>query len=511
MSGSRPYDVFLVPRTSCMMKLPVELTTIILDEACTPGADVPILLYCEVYNLRCMRLRHTSPIWNALIRQNPMFWTKLHINCWTQPAQVDFHLQFLGNLSMDVTVELSAYTAQYLDGPLSEHSASIGSSVRVYWDVEYSSSESYYSTSYSGSVSPSDRSSRQVTLFDGSAGDSSVADEFDYPFRADLARRSMTAALPSVDRWMRVCIWTYTDVFLDVVLDVLGGVPGPSLKHLVFGCPFDDDEPAAVNSCLPILTNPRPMFGAHLPAFETAHLVGVPVSFIASHLPGLRCLCIRDLSLPLRPLVPDFVRSLTGMVCLEEMVVGGGDPVFPRGTVLSPRFFMPNLRILTVIGAASSEEFFRVLLAMDAPLLRQFRFYDLSATDWATVILLMSLYSLEDVSVYGYHGTSDQVHMLLLALFEVVTVRFLRTGDGYVQRLALDPALCPRLRHLIVGHVDLQLLITFVAARQHFEFMRIWSIEIRHEFVLPLSLQVYDSLCVLRLYVPELVTVPDVS
>ncbi|KAJ7602187.1 hypothetical protein DFH06DRAFT_1153056 [Mycena polygramma] len=517
MTGTRFGVSSVYPNISPIMKIPVELSCIIFEEACTPCPDVPIILYCEVYNLRCAKLRHTHPAWRDIIERNPSFWTKLHIDCFTRPEQIMLHLAFIGNLPMDVTVHFSVHSSQYLqylDGPPSDFVPSpepIAASSTSDSDGEDGADSSSDTTASGGSSDASHDSDNSST-----STDLAVVREprhptgFDYASHVEMARSCLQAALPSVDRWMRVCLWTTVDVFLVAMLDVLGPVPGPDVKYLIFGCPTEDMTMTEERSCTSILSNPRPIFGAFLPIVETMHLVGIPVPFVAPNITGLRCLCICDLPPDLCQLVPELIASLVAIPYLKELVIGGGAVYFPRGTELASRFDMPDLEVITILGDVFSEPVIRFLLAMESPRLRNARFYNFSLSDWATAMQMVALQTLEKISVYGDPGTSLHARVFLSRLHNIVSARFDCTSDYYTRELARSPGLCPSMRHLIIGPADVHLLIKFVAARQRQEDLRIQGITFHHEYDLPISLPVYDLLCVLRLYVPDLVTYPDV-
>ncbi|KAJ6513674.1 hypothetical protein C8R47DRAFT_1064382 [Mycena vitilis] len=357
--------------------------------------------------------------------------------CYTPPEQVEFHLRFIQNMPMDVTVDLNVTSPQYLDGPPSltpsvvSHDSPASSALstsRCYILADDSSSESS-STSSGDSLG---LSSDGDVFLPESAGETSFLEGFDFAARMESSRRCLIAALPSVDRWMRVCIWTRTNLFLDVVLDVLGGVPGPGVKHLLLGCPVDDDDPFHPRSCLSILNNPRPIFATHLPRIVSMQVIGVPIPFVSAHLIGLRCLCIRDIHLALRQFVPELVASLTSVVHLEELVFGGGIFRFPPGSILAPRFSLPTLEVITILGDEHTENVLTLLLTMDAPLLKKARFYNFSMVDWGTVVLMPGLSTIEDILVDGYAGTPTQAHLFLLALSGLVSAEFICPGDVYV-------------------------------------------------------------------------------
>ncbi|KAJ6464201.1 hypothetical protein C8R47DRAFT_1224907 [Mycena vitilis] len=504
----------LYPHISPIMKMPVELSCIIFEEACTPCHDVPEILYCDVYNLRCAKLRHTHPIWRDIIEQNPSFWTKLHIDCFTRPEQVMLHMAFIGNLPMDVTVHFSVHFARYLDGPPSDFVPSPESTTdlsNLYSDSDDSGDSSYATTTSDITSDASHVSDDAFTSADlavvAASGQSNV---FDYASHVEMARSCLQASIPSVDRWMRVCLWTTVDIFLVTMLDVLGPVPGPYVKHLVFGCPTENMTMAEERMCTSTLSNPRPIFGAFLPTVETMHLVGVPVTFVASNITGLRCLCIRDLPSDLCQSVPELVASLVAIPHLQELVIGGGAVYFPLGTELATPFTMPNLEVITILGDIFSEPVIRVLLAMESPRLRNARFYNLSLSDWNTTMQMGALRTLERISVHGEPGTSLHARTLLSRLRNIVHARFDCMSDYYIRELARSPGLCPNMRNLILGPADVHTLTTFVAARQRLVDSRIQVITFNHEYNLPLSFHLFDALCVLRLYVPDLVTYPDV-
>ncbi|KAJ7616330.1 hypothetical protein DFH06DRAFT_1343338 [Mycena polygramma] len=408
MPATTPLSLQAVAKIPPILRIPVETASIIFEYACTPCPDVPILLYCEVYNLRCTKLRHINREWRTIIDTNPIFWTKLHINCWTTVQQILMHMSFIGNMAMDVTIYLDPAATQYLDGPPSP-------------DPSYSPSSDDTSSDGSASTDPDD-----LSISDASE-DTSSPDAFNVDEHAAMARLCLAAALPSVDRWMRVCFWTSTDVFLLAILDTLASVPGPDVQYFTFGCP---SGPYDVSSCSPILSNPRAIFNGFLPLVETIQLVGVPPSFVTPHLAGLRRLVISDIPGDLRPTVSELTTALTGCPSLEQLVFTGGVVVYPSDSDVAPRFTMHSLETLTVIGSEETELSLRFLISMEAPELQSTRLNNLRPVEWASASRIRALRNIDYVSIIGPPGTPRQVQAFLSRLDHVVHADFVSTSDA---------------------------------------------------------------------------------
>ncbi|KAJ7639722.1 hypothetical protein DFH06DRAFT_1335395 [Mycena polygramma] len=372
------------------MRLPVEMASLIFQEACVPPSEVPMLLRCRVYNLRCARLRHTHPKWRDIITGDPAFWTRLHIDCWTPPAEILFHMGFVRNLPMEVTMKFDLKSAEYPDTSSSQRSSS------PYYLIDSSpcqSDDDYEGSERSSSASESSQSS---TSYGNSTSDDSYSDDgitsalsaellFDYVLHAGLARDCSMAVRHSVDRWTRVCFWSSADIFLGAMLDVLGNVPAPEVVSFIFGCPYELSD---LRPCAPLLATPITVFNSFLPSLRDIHwqLVGAPLPYTLPYFGHLRCLCMRDLPHSLWPSIQSLVSALTASADLEELVIGGGGVLLPYGSPLAPHFDMPTLEVVTVYADEDTEPIVRLLLSANCPVLRSFHIHDFDTATWSTML-----------------------------------------------------------------------------------------------------------------------------
>ncbi|KAJ6457546.1 hypothetical protein C8R47DRAFT_1081978 [Mycena vitilis] len=399
-------------------------------------------------------------------------------------------------MAMDVTIYLDPVSTQYLDGPPSSDSSYSPSS----HDTSDAESESAgFSDDYASDVSDASISGVSETT--------SRPEAFNLDEHAALARLCITAALPSVDRWTRVCFWTSTDVFLLAVLDTLATVPAPDVQHFILGCP---SGPYDISSCSPILSNPRAIFNGFMPLVETIQLVGVPPSFVAPHLAGLCRLVISDIPDELRPTVSGLTASLTGCPSLEQLVFTGGVVAYSSNSDPAPPFTIRALETLTVTSSVGTELSLRFLISMEAPELQSIRLNNLRPMEWASASRMRALRNIDYISVTGPPGTPLQVHAFLSRLNRVVHADFVATSDAFLRQLAHTPNFLPSLRYIYVDTYRIELLIKLLVFRQPVDDRRVLGVEIHHDYRLPLSFAQFDALCVLRLYVPDLVTYPDV-
>ncbi|KAJ6506334.1 hypothetical protein C8R47DRAFT_1066474 [Mycena vitilis] len=498
------------PVPAYILKLPPEVACEIFHEACTPPPDVPAILRCKVYNDRCTRLRHTHPDWWSIIADSAAFWTKLHLDCYTVPEQLLHHLSFVGpRLPLDVTMNFDLWPAKYIEIVAPTTVPASASALLRSCDHERQESRDAYTM-----ISDASGKFDGDMLIDCSSSSSSSDDGvvtptnyFEYVLRGVTVRDCLLAVSSSVSRWKNVYIRTPTDHFLGTILDVLGDLPGSGIHSLVFECPAEDNDP---RSCVPVLAEFRPLFNAVLPLLYNIQLIGAPVPFTSHYFGNLRFLAIRDLPSELWPSVHDFTSALTSSSFLEELEIGGGGVDFPMGSPPAPTFVVPSLKSLKVFADDQTTSTLRLLKSAICPLLRTLHFIELGVAEWYTMASNSAVPFLESIKVSGWTAASIQVQVFLLRCHSVVHLDVAHTTEDFVKHLARCPGLCPRLRSLEVGSVRIPLLVAFARARQPVECLRITSIILHHAFQLPLTFEHHDSLCVLRMYVPDLVTIPNV-
>ncbi|KAJ6474030.1 hypothetical protein C8R47DRAFT_1221279 [Mycena vitilis] len=336
------------------------------------------------------------------------------------------------------------------------------------------------------------------------------ASSFDYDVAGEVARQCLLAARPSVHRWERVLFSTCTDVFLLAFLSALGPVPGPDIRQLFFSCHPSWD---GVRPCQPMLTPPRDVFHAFLPSLTDIVLVGSPLPWgFTPYFQNIVTLDIRQLPPSMWPTVDALVTTLTASIGLEELTLEGGG-VRDEQVVSAPRFEMPSLSVLTLMCEDNSDSIvpaLRVLASGRYPLLRECHIEDFTREAWAAVTDIPALAFVDWVSVTGKGASPGQVTAFLHTVTSVVRLDLLSASDDFALNLFMFPIrLCPGLRFLSVRRVDVRRLISWVAIRQRHPALCLLKIEFHHELRLPISLQQYDLFSVLRMYVPDLITVPS--
>ncbi|KAJ6452022.1 hypothetical protein C8R47DRAFT_1329558 [Mycena vitilis] len=419
-----------------ILRLPPEVTCEIFHEVCTLPFDVPAILRCKVYNDRCTRIRHTHPHWWTIVSNCAVFWTKIYIDCSTSPEQILYHLSFAGDsLPLHVTLNFDLYPVTYRD---IDAAPDCPPSSLVPWGEvsapDYNQSWDDYAFDHPptwvfDAERPDDGSSS--SSYSGDGVDSPTA-YCDYMLHGIAVRDCLLAVCPSVSRWRDVSIRTPTDYFLAALLDVLGTIPGPDIRSLSFECPWEDDDP---RSCVPLLSESRPLFDASLPLLFNVQLTSASVPYAIPYFGALRSLSIRDLPADLWPSVGDFVVALTASPLLEELVVGGGGVDFPHDSPPVRAFTLPSLRTLRVFADEFTTSVLRLLLSAACPLLRTLHFSELGVADWSAMSSNEALPFMENVTVSGWAAASIQVQVFLLRSRSVIHLDVRLDNPGKVSVL----------------------------------------------------------------------------
>ncbi|KAJ7635510.1 hypothetical protein DFH06DRAFT_1139426 [Mycena polygramma] len=399
----------------------------------SPSTHIRSILYataCVVAGSYCVtrRVIGHSTLSRAIVESAAHYWTRLNIDCNSRPSEIANHLAFLGNTHLDVTMSFDPEVSLNL-GPSPQYA------MPVY----------------------------ELYAFHGSyTKHTPLPDAYDSDLAAGKGYACMLAAAVVVDRWRNVTFSSSIEMFLAAVVCTLKDRPGPDIQSLSVSCP-EIDGPM---SCRALLSIHPHFFRAFLPRVRNLALNGVGIPWnVQPHFQSLVTLDIQNLTRSLWPSLDVFVTALTASPSLKELTLGRGG-VFISPLVEVPPFKMPSLQKLTVLSGDPSSDtvpLIRVLAAGIYPVLRECRFHDFSTSEWLAALAMGDLTRLEELWISGSACFPSYLGSAIFATMSNVV--YLDLGDaegGYMRALSSVPhCICPRLRNLTVGRVDVQLLIDF--------------------------------------------------
>ncbi|KAJ6451215.1 hypothetical protein C8R47DRAFT_1229920 [Mycena vitilis] len=453
--------------------MPCEISCLIFDKFCEPEGDIPRVYHALVYNLRCRTIMHVHRLLRTIVQGTAHYWTRLNIDCNTRHAEILNHLDFLGNTHLDVTMSFDPEVSLNL-GPSPQYGLPV--------DNPYATDGPYTKTT-------------------------PLPAAYESHWEAGKAHLCMLAAADAVDKWCNVTFSSSIEMFLATMVSTLKDTPGPSVQSLSVSCP-DIDGPL---SCLKLLSIHPHFFHAELPSLRHLVLTGVGIPWLVRpHFMSLVTLDILNLAPSLWPSLDVMITALTASPNLKELTLGCCGVVIPARVGI-PAFRMPSLKKLNIYchkPSIPTLPLIRVLTAATLPALRECNFRDFGTTAWGVAVAIEGLAQLECVALDGHGNFSNQIGASILsAMTNVVHLDLGGASAGYISALCSDPiGFCPRLRHLTVGSVNVQLLIEFVRPRHSRDHLRISEIVYLHKQHLPVIQ--HDLFSVLRIYVPSLSIFP---
>ncbi|KAJ7130014.1 hypothetical protein C8R43DRAFT_957224 [Mycena crocata] len=366
--------------------------------------------------------------WEEVVDGDTRFWCRLAIDCVTSPAYVVRHLEHVK------------------DQPLN---------VNICFDVANALDADSCSPEYSMPIHPRD-----------------------YHYRADIAKRCIVAALPSIHLWKEVSLWASTDIFMIPILDVLGSIPAPNLTDLLFASPSIHNH----NRTEGLFISPRSVFDGVLPNMNYLHMLSAAVPWGApSYFDHLQTLQLGPLARIAWPTLSSLMAAFSAATRLRHLILeGGGVRSVPIGTSVISTLTMPRLRKITVLGWPDCPSMLRVFVAASLPALEELEVHNIDRASWIGLLTTPILRKIVGLTIVDCSPEYSHIPRIITSLVNVTRLDIAGACTPYFPVLLDFPQLCPALRHLVLGGVGIEHIYAYVIVRQNHIHKPLAVLELHH-------------------------------
>ncbi|KAJ7156488.1 hypothetical protein C8R43DRAFT_949355 [Mycena crocata] len=408
--------------------LPVELWIEILIIVCECDSDTAF----DHNAVRDMLLK-CFPEWEAIIKGCPHFWRFLTIDCLSTVESVSRAIEFVQTTHIDVIIRLEPDDEFDDDSEKPDHSLPL------------------------------------------------PIIKADYPYRMDVSRRSMEAALPSSHLWKTICLWTAREEWITPMLDVLEYVSAPNLTSILFACP-PRYPPRQTTQFSP----PPPLFNGVLPNLVELELIDTALPWgDGAYFSRVETVKFSALVPMAWPSAEELARTFDVAVRLRHLVLGGGGVT----TLPSTGFTLPVLESLTLYHWREVALVIGVLARGSYPVLTELNVHDFDRPSWTHLFMVPIFAQLLTVSVAGREIHTSHVLRLLERLTSVTRLDLASASSTYFSTLFSNPRLCPSLSSLSVDEVpSLSDLHTYIHCRRQLPVSELQTIDYYHNIIFPMDL-----------------------
>ncbi|KAJ7749112.1 hypothetical protein B0H16DRAFT_1461287 [Mycena metata] len=277
----------------------------------------------------------------------------------------------------------------------------------------------------------------------------------------------LEAVVPTIYRWRAVHLSSNVDCFMGAILRAIRDVPAPNVTSLVLSFPTRGKQ----GHCSRIFDPPSDVFGGILPNLTSLRLRNAALPWgVASYFNRLVYFDIGDIPASAWPTPTELASALEASPVLARINIGGGG-VLDFG----------ELSVTHLDDAA-----------------------------WQALLAAGFLGQLDTVRIAGWVSDDRHVDTLLSSLTRMVSLDVhLARPQEYFARMLQFPRLCPTLKNLCVGPVQLSDISWYIAHRKLLFNPGLDRVEYHHRLQMPVSPHDVRMLSASRNFLTRFCTVPN--